>query len=98
MVDPPGCEALAFLMPTHLADDAEALEFVEDEIAFGVGVGIGRVGDLKGEFGQRESGVPRARADPERGRVERRLVGIEPEFRRVQRLLARSRLSAQKRM
>jgi hypothetical protein len=58
VIDAPEVQAFAFLVPPHLADDAGPFQLVKDEITLRVGVGIGRVGDLKGPFRQRDPCVP----------------------------------------
>lgn len=44
------------------------------------------MGELEGEFGEGEARVSRSGADPERGAINGRTVGVEPEVRIVQRL------------
>ena len=63
VIDAPEVQAFAFLVPPHLADDAGPFQLAKDEITLHVGVGIGRVGDLEGQFRQRDPCVPRAGAD-----------------------------------
>ena len=46
-IHPPQVQALALLMPGHLTDHAGALQLADDEIALGVGVAVGRMGDLE---------------------------------------------------
>jgi hypothetical protein len=57
-------DAVARTAPTDLADCAQALQLADDEFSFLVGVGVGRVGNLEGEPGERKAGVARAGADP----------------------------------
>jgi len=72
----------------HVADGATPCELGNDEIALGVDVVRGRVSELEGELGEGEAGVPRSRPDPERGFANRWTIGVQPEFRIVQRFVA----------
>jgi hypothetical protein len=49
VIDARGGEPLTRLIDIGLADHAALLEFGDDEIALGIGVGIGGVRDLKGQ-------------------------------------------------
>ena len=49
VVDAPGFEAIAPLVPGHIADRPAAFQFADDEVALGVGVVVGRMGNLEGE-------------------------------------------------
>jgi hypothetical protein len=49
VIDARGGEPLTRLIDIGLTDHAALLEFGDDEIALGVGVGIGSVRDLKGQ-------------------------------------------------
>ena len=86
VIDVPEVQAFAFLVPPHLADDAGPFQLAKDEITLRVGVGIGRVGDLEGQFRQRDPCVPCAGAYPHDRRVEQRPIDVEPEFNFVERV------------
>jgi hypothetical protein len=64
MAPPARFDAVARAAPVDLADCAQAFQLADDEVSFLVGVGVGRVGDLEGEPGERKAGVARAGADP----------------------------------
>jgi len=46
-----------------VSNDFAVSQLGNDEIALGVGIGIGGVSDLKRQLGQRETGVPGACSD-----------------------------------
>jgi len=64
VVDLLGGQLLPGLVRRRLADHRVSFQLVDDEVAFGVGIGIGRVGDLKRQLSQREAGILGACADP----------------------------------
>src|SRR5262245_26285683 len=60
-------------------------ELRNDVVPLDVRIGIGGVRDLEREPCQRETGIPRAGADPESTDCVGRPVGVEPEARRPNR-------------
>ena len=81
----------------HVADGADPFEFGDDEIALGVHVVVGRVGELEGELGEGEAGVPRSAPTQSAGAP----IGGRSAFSQNSGVFKgssfRSRLSAQKR-
>ena len=64
MVNAPGEQTLTGPIRDDAGDRAGRLQFAHDQVAFGVGVRIGRVGDLKGEAGEGHARVLGRGADP----------------------------------
>jgi len=52
-----------------ISNDFAVSQLGNDEIALGVGIGIGGVSDLKRQLGQREPGILGASSDPVNARV-----------------------------
>lgn len=98
MVDLLGAQMLAGLIRRHVADGAQRLQLGDNEVALGVGIRIGGMGDLERELGQRESGVLGAGADPINVLMigGRWLLSQRSAVRKV--ASARDMLNAQKRM
>src|ERR1700722_1388895 len=71
-----------------VANGAAPFELGNDEIALGVDIVVSRVGELESELGEGEPRVPRSGAHPERRFANGWTIGVQPEFRIVQWLVA----------
>src|SRR5262245_14066629 len=74
-----GGEPLARLIDIDLADDATLLEFGDNEIALGIGVGIGGVRHLKCQSREREARILGAGSDPKDLAMVPRAIVIHPK-------------------